>query len=330
MKSVFGRLAGLVALASMPAVAAVPSPLGCLIEPFQSAEVGSPVVGVIEAIQVERGDRVTRGQPLATLRADVERMSMAVAQSRANAVGELKAARANAELARQKLARAEDLARQQFISGQALEQARAEAVVAENRLAQAEEQRGIYASEQRLARAQLELRTIRSPSNGVVAERYVSVGERVEEKPMFRVAEDDPLRVEVVLPVSVFPLVKKGMRVTVLPELPGATPREARIIIVDRIVEGASNTFRVRLELPNPDRSLPAGLRCKAELSDVEIALHRAAATPLRPTAARASAAPPPHAASPAPAVPSIAPSAQGALALRLSPQLGAVPNTRP
>ncbi|MFN0162035.1 MAG: hypothetical protein ACKVQQ_12450, partial [Burkholderiales bacterium] len=35
---------------------------------------------------------------------------------------------------------------------------------------------------------------------------------------------------------------------------------------VDRVIDAASSTFRVRLELPNPDAKLPAGLRCKVDL----------------------------------------------------------------
>jgi cobalt-zinc-cadmium efflux system membrane fusion protein len=251
---------------SHAALAAPPQPLGCLIEPYSVSDVGSPVVGVIEAIHVERGDRVAAGQPLATLRADVERVSVSVAHGRAQGQGELRAAEANAELARQKMARAKDLADQQFISSQALEQARAEEVVAENRLAQAREQRNVYAREHELAQAQLGMRTIRSPISGVVVERYVSAGERVEEKPTFRVAVINPLRVEVVLPAALYTSVRQGMNVAVTPEFPGASARAARITLVDKLIDGASNTFRIRLELPNPDFALPAGLRCKADL----------------------------------------------------------------
>jgi RND family efflux transporter MFP subunit len=259
--------------------AAAPQPLGCLIEPFSVSDLGSPVVGVIEQIHVERGDRVRAGQPLATLRADVERMSVNVAEGRAQGLGELKAAEANAELARQKLTRAADLARQEFISTQALEQARAEALVAENRLVQAREQRDIYAREHALARAQLGMRTIKSPANGVVADRYMSVGERVEDKPMFRIAVVDPLRVEVVLPAALYPVVRQGMPMRITPDFPGAQPRIATVALVDRVIEGASNTFRARLSLPNPGNALPAGLRCKADLS--------AADTPVAPQAVR-------------------------------------------
>ncbi|MCC2673802.1 MAG: efflux transporter periplasmic adaptor subunit [Ramlibacter sp.] len=271
---------GLAAGLLFPLAAPAAQPLGCLIEPHRVSEVGSPVIGVIESTLVERGERVTAGQPLATLRSDVERQSVAVALSKAQAVGELQAAEANALLARQKLARAQDLANQQFISGQALEQARAESVVAEHRLAQVREQRGVYMREHEMAQAQLGLRTIRSPISGVIVDRYLSPGERVEEKPVYRVAMVNPLRVEVVLPSSFYGTVGLGMPVKVTPDFPGATPRTAKVTLVDKVVDGASNTFRIRLELPNPDMSLPAGLRCKADLgANPGAALQKSAAT---------------------------------------------------
>lgn len=263
--------------------------LGCLIEPHRISDVGSPVIGVIASTLVERGDRIVAGQVLATLRSEVERQSVAVASSKAQAVGELKAAEANAELARQKLARAVDLANQQFISSQALEQARAEAMIAENRLAQAREQRNVFAREHELAQAQLGLRTIRSPISGVVVERYLSAGERVEEKPIYRIAVVNPLRVEVVLPAAAYPSVRQGMEVSVTPDFPGAQARVARVSLVDRLIDGASNTFRVRLELPNADHALPAGLRCKADLG-IELPGRKAGPASAAPAAALSAA----------------------------------------
>lgn len=264
-------------------------PLGCLIEPFGVAEVGSPVIGVIEAIHVERGDRVARGQPLATLRADVERASVSVASTRAMASGELNAAAASAELGRQKLARARDLFDQKFISEQALEQARAESSVADNRLAQAREQRSVFAREHELAKAQLALRTIRAPSAGVIADRYLSVGERVEEKPVFRVAVVNPLRVEVVLPAQMFAGMRPGQGMVITPEYPNAGARQAKVVLVDKLIDGASNTFRVRLELPNADLRLPAGLRCRAEVGafvPASVQVPAASPRPARPVVA--------------------------------------------
>ncbi len=241
-------------------------PLGCLIEPHRVVELGSPVIGVIESIEVERGDRVRKGQVIATLRADVERAAVGVAATKADVAAEVQAAQANYDLARRKYERAQDLVDRKFISSQALEQARADADVAEQKLAQAREQRRIWERELKLAEAQLGMRTIRSPANGVIAERYVSPGERVEEKPIVRLATIDPLRVEVVIPAQLFGSIQTGSFLNVVPDLPNAKPRLAKVVLVDPLIDGPSNTFRARLQLPNANYEVPAGLRCKVEL----------------------------------------------------------------
>jgi RND family efflux transporter MFP subunit len=240
----------------------------CLIGPEQVAEVGSQVTGVVASISVERGDFVRRGQLLARLHADAERASVSVASTRAQADADLKAAEANYEFQQQNLDRAENLVKQKFISQQALEKVRAETKVAWQKLIQAKEQQKVAQRELDLARAQLRKRDIRAPFDGIVAERYVSVGERVEERPMFRVARIDPLRIEVVVPAALYGTVQKGMVARVLPDLPKAEPLDATVILVDRLVDPASNTFRVRAELPNPGGTVPSGLRCRAQIID--------------------------------------------------------------
>lgn len=241
--------------------------LGCQIEADHIVEVGSPVVGIVERINTERGERVSKGQLLIVLRDEVERAALGAASSRAKSNADLQAAIANANFNRERRLRAEDLFRQQFISQQALDQARTDADLADQKLAQAHEQREVSRQDREVAAAQLALRFIRSPIDGVVAERYVSPGERVDDKPLLRIAKVDPLRVQLVVPVAMYRQVQKGAIATVIPELPGTPAVSARVTMIDKVVDPASNTFRVHLELPNPDGALPAGLRCKAEFS---------------------------------------------------------------
>lgn len=240
-------------------------PMGCLIEPQQVAEVGSPIIGIIEAVMVDRGDPVVKGQVLARLRSDVERAAVAVADSRTQAEADEQAARASLDFARQKLERAQDLLSRKFISPQAVDQARNEYALAKQKSVQAAEQKRITLRELRLAQVQLAQRVIRSPFDGIVAERYLTVGERVEEKPLFRVAKINPLKVQVVVPVAFYGKIQPGASASVQPQLPDAVAASARVTLVDKLIDGPSNTFRVQLEMPNPDLSLPAGLRCKAD-----------------------------------------------------------------
>jgi RND family efflux transporter MFP subunit len=241
-------------------------PLICLIQPDSEADIGSPVVGVVESINVERGDKVKKGQVLAKLRSRVEAASLRVAKTRAEADADVKAARANYLYLKQEYVRAEDLYKQKFISKAALEKSRAEMDVAREKLEQAKKQRDVWKREVELAKAQLELRAIRAPFSGMVAERHVSVGERIEDQPMFRVTRVDPLRVEIVVPAALFGTIQKGMDIRVTPDLPNFAPLDAKVILVDEFVDAASNTFRVRASLPNSEGKIPYGSRCTALL----------------------------------------------------------------
>lgn len=242
-------------------------PLGCLIEPERTAEIGSQVVGVIEAINVERGDRVSKGQVLAVLHAQSERAAVGVAKAKLDADAEVRAAEVSAAFARQQYQRSEDLFEKNFISRQALDQARTEADVSQQKLSLARQQKRVTDRELSYVQAQLAQRQIHSPFDGIVAERYLSPGERVEEKPLLRLAQVNPLRVQVVAPVGLYGQIAVGDTAAVLPEMPNSQTHTATVVQVDKIVDPASNTFRVILRLPNPDFTLPAGLRCKADFA---------------------------------------------------------------
>jgi len=239
--------------------------LACLIQPYQEAEIGSQVIGVLDRVMVERGDFVTRGQPVALLNSDVERAHLASAKLKAEANADLKGAASNREFTRKKKLRTEDLYKKNFVSQQASDQAATEDQLADMKLRQAQEQQRVALQEYALAQAQLAQRTIRSPLSGVVVERYLSDGERIEEKPVLKVATIDPLRVEVIVPAAYFAKIKTGMSAMVKPEVSETEPRGAKVIVVDRVIDAASNSFRVRLELPNPGYQLPPGLRCKVD-----------------------------------------------------------------
>jgi RND family efflux transporter MFP subunit len=183
-----------------------------------------------------------------------------------------------------------------FVSAQALDQVRAETAVAEQRFAQTKEQSRLARQELESANAQLNLRSIRAPFSGIIADRYVNVGERVEVKPMFRVVKIDLLRVEIIAPAALYGTVKTGMAAQITPELPNAPKLDGKIVLVDRLIDAASNTFRVRAELPNAKGSVPSGSRCRAELPGVADTAQAAA-----PAAQPAAAAPAPRAEAPAP-----------------------------
>lgn len=246
------------------------APLGCLITPKQEADIGSPVVGVVESVEVERGDRVRQGQVLAVLQSGIETAGVEVAKTRARVSAELRAATASQTLAESQYQRAIELRGKAFISKQALDEARAELEVARQRVAQSREQLGVLGSEEKLARAQLTQRVLRAPFDGVVVDRMVQPGERVEERPLLRVAAIDVLQAEVVMPAVHFGAVRAGEQARVRPDLPGAASVPATVSIVDPVIDAASNTYRVRLAVDNGAGNIPPGVRCIAEFDGVK------------------------------------------------------------
>jgi RND family efflux transporter MFP subunit len=240
----------------------------CMIEAKQAIEIRSPVEAMIESVRVKRGDAVTKGQILVTLESGPERAAFALAQSRAQAVGEIKAAEARVDITLKKLKRAEELVKQNFISANARDEAEAENKLANEELRRARENQQISQHEAKRAGEVLAMRTIRSPFTGVVVEVLLKPGEFgaiTFKDPILKLAEIDPLHVEVILPVRIYGSIKPGQRALVIPEQPVGGRYETVVKIVDKVVDAASGTFGVRLELSNRKGALPAGVRCKVQ-----------------------------------------------------------------
>jgi len=269
---------------AFPAVARAQSEGGfdCIIEARQMVEIRSPVEGLIEKMHVERGDTVERSQVVVTLEAGPERAALAVAKSKAEQAGAVKAAEAKLALAQRKESRAEELSRQNFVSTNAVEEARTERMLAESELKVARESQRLAELEVRRASEALALRTIRSPIAGVVVERNMKTGELAStnvKEPIMRLAEIDPLNVEVIIPASLYGTVRIGDHADVMPETPKGI-FDAKVVVVDKVINAASGTFGVRLELPNPKQQVPAGARCKVRFFAAD---SKPAATSARP-----------------------------------------------
>lgn len=234
-----------------------------LIEPHLVIKVGSPVVGIIETVTVDRGDRITKGQVLVTLQSGVETATMELARARAELESTIKAKRTELEYAERNQQRIKTLYDKKALPFQEWDAVETKRILAELQLAEALENKRLAELEFKQAHEVVQRKIIRSPVNGVVEERFLNVGEYVENQPILKLAEIDPLNVEVILPVSIWNRVKKGMRATIRPEKPVGGAYSARVTIVDKVIDAASGTFGVRLELPNPELRLPPGLRCR-------------------------------------------------------------------
>ena len=238
----------------------------CLIEPYQRLEIRSPVAGLIRAVNADRGSVVQKGQVLIELDAGVEAAALASARHRARMQGEVKAAEARTRYAQVKLGRLDQLIKEDLVSRNDRDEAEASAQVAESDLLVARDNRELAALEQQRLAELLEQRRIRSPVSGTVTDRLQQPGELAQSgdsaKPILKLAVTHPLRVEVVLPVARLGSVRVGEIAQIEPEAPLKGRWTAAVRQIDRVVDAASGTFRVQLDLPNPDGSIVGGVKC--------------------------------------------------------------------
>jgi len=212
------------------------SGLDCMIEPSSTVNVGSEVIGIIDEITVDRGDIVQKGQVIVRIDSKVERATM---ESR----------KARYEFARNEYKRKSGLYAKALIATRDLEESETNLKIAQRDFEEAEK---VY-----------ERRTIQSPIDGVVVQRLLQPGERVEQQPIMKLAQLSPLYVEVIAPASMLGSVKAGDRAAVMPENPVKGEYTGAVKIVDNVVDAASGTFGIRIELENKDYTLPSGLKCK-------------------------------------------------------------------
>jgi RND family efflux transporter MFP subunit len=240
----------------------------CLIEPNQTVDLGAPVTGLLDQVLVNRADRIVKGQILARLESRAETAAMELARFKSEQIGPTQLAQGKIEFGRRKFGRRQTMARENLMPAQESDDAEAELRLAEAELKVASENRQIAKLEHQQQHSLLALRTIRSPFEGVVVEQLAFAGEVVEpgagKRGILRVAQLDPLRVQVVLPKSAFGQVREGMDVEVIPEIPAGKRHVARVRAVDRLLNAASGTFVAILELDNPNLEIPAGVTCAA------------------------------------------------------------------
>ena len=234
-----------------------------VIEPYMVLKVGSGVYGILETVNVDRGDFVKKGQVLATLQSGVEKATMEAARVRAEMEAGIKAKQASLDFYTRKKRMNEELFKKQVLPFSQMDEIETNRVVAELQLQEALENKRLAELEYKRSVEVVKRLTVRSPINGVVVERNLSPGEYIENQSVMRLAQIDPLNVEVILPVSQLLSIKVGMRAKVIPEAPIGGQYSAEVKIVDKVIDAASGTFGVRLELPNPNYRLPAGLKCR-------------------------------------------------------------------
>jgi len=239
----------------------------CLIKPRQLVQIGSPVAGLLSEELVDRGDTVTRGQVIARMESSIDRADLALDRLKAANDTAIRAEAADLQMAQRMLERKRFLVQRQDVNESALDELQTKVEVGALRVQQAQMDQRVAALTAERTERLLDLKQIRSPLDGVVIERKMSVGEYVyEQTPVMTVAQIDPLSVELIVPAARYGQIHVGGAARVHPDAPIGGDYPATIEVIDPVIDASSGTFGVRLKLANPDHAIPAGLRCAVQL----------------------------------------------------------------
>lgn len=251
----------------LPITAHADQELDCLIEPEMTIELGSSVDGIVQQIAVDRSDMIKAGDVLVELESAVEQAAVELAMERSKMNDTIRAKSVNSAFMARQEKRVEELHSKKAASGADKDQAETDARLAKLALETARNNKRLAELELKRAQAALEQRAIESPISGIVVDRYLNPGESVDDRPILKIAQIDPLRIEVIAPRELFGRIEKGMTAQIFPERPARGSHNATVTVVDGIVDAASGTFGVRLSVPNPNNELFGGLRCRAQFA---------------------------------------------------------------
>lgn len=251
-----GRRAGVrVAIAERSApgtsapAAAVLTGSGYVVTGERYISLGVRVPSRIEKYLVEEGEKVTAGQSLVQL--DARQYQAALEQARATLVR----ARANIDLERKELARAQELFGRNVLS-------RSELDLRENKLRVAEAEVAQLVATVTRAQVDLEDTVIRAPTDGVILEKFKEVGEIAVpggfegSGELIRMANLDDMRAELDVNESDLSRVRIGQPAEVEPDAYPERSYRARVVKLYPQINRQKGTLKVEVGIEDPDEWL--------------------------------------------------------------------------
>lgn len=228
--------------------------------PSADLELAFLVSGRVAAVPVREGRAVKRGEALAVLDDRAVRARLRQLEAEAGSDVEARAAAKERDQKIQDGRRLEQARQKGAATELEIEYAQLEAEVAGLRHEMAILKREMSQGKLEEARLEGEEYRLLAPVDGRVEKLAVSEGEAARAlEPAVRLVRLDPLWVEAHVPLEWAPRFGVGAQAKV--RFPDQTIKEGEVVFVAAVADAASDTIRVRLEVPNPDPARPAGER---------------------------------------------------------------------
>ncbi|RLD42798.1 MAG: efflux transporter periplasmic adaptor subunit [Bacteroidetes bacterium] len=209
--------------------------------PFEEIYLAPAAPGKIEKIYVEIGDRVSKGQVIATM-------------DRTN----LESARINIANLKTNFERLEELKKTNTIAQQ-----------------QYDEVKTAYEAAKVSYQFLLDNTELKAPFNGVISGKYFENGENFSGAPNTRagksalvtIVQINKLKALIGISASYFPQIKKGMKANISCDIYPDQTFEGEVYNIYPTIDDATKTFTVEVKINNPDLKLRPGMFTKIQLN---------------------------------------------------------------
>ena len=243
-------------------------------EPYRTTDVAAVETGIVVSLAVHEGQSVRQGDVLATLDNDVHTALLAIADQGRQSEGVLNAALAEHRLRQSRLEKLGTLRAKGHARQEEVERAKADLAIAEAQILSAREERAIKQLEYQKIKAQLQRRTIRAPSDGVVTTIQKEIGEYVaaNDANVLTIVQLDPLLATFSLPSQQAATLEVDQHVTVrsldMAAVGASSPvlMNGTVEFISPVTDAESGTVRVKVRIANHDGRFRSGERCSLEV----------------------------------------------------------------
>jgi len=226
---------------------------GEFISPVRS-ELAVKVPGRVAKMYVDEGSRISRGQALLELETDYPRLNLEKAQA------DIARAASAEQDAQRDLNRKKELIAKESIPQATYDRSQAMFDQARAAKESAQAQANIF-------RQQLADSTLRSPIDGVVAEKRTDVGQRLGDATVaLVVVQTSPLKLRFRVPEKEISRVRQGQNVKATVDAYAGDVFQGKVSVVGGVIDPATRSFTVETEFPNRDGRLKPGMFARVEL----------------------------------------------------------------
>jgi len=257
--------------ASAPAAETGPYTEEVFTQPSKVIELAAAVGGIVKTVGADEGTAVKAGDVVLALDDSAEQIVLRAAQLDAESDAEEQGARVTMEQAQEEARITKQLSSEGVEAELLYHQKQMAYEVAKYKYELAKKNRQRAALDAAAAKVALERRTIRAPVAGLVTRMPKEAGEAAELlETVAQMAVTDPLHVIIHPPARMLGMFKAGQTLAVEVLEPKRQSVGTKVQIVNPVVDPASNTFRVRLAMENPDGRLSAGVRACVSVAGPE------------------------------------------------------------